>query len=638
MQSLAKKIFVVSLALLLVAQTPLWGRGRGGGGMGGGRVGGGGFSRPSGGMRPAASRPSPGRSPSFSSPSISRPSVNRPSVSRPSGGTRPNYSRPSGGTRPGSIQMPSTRPGVSTRPSIGTRPEIGTRPNIGNRPTTLPGDLSRPNLGNRPTTQPGDLTRPNLGNRPTTLPGDLTRPNLGNRPTTLPGDLTRPNLGNRPTTLPGLETRPGTGDRPGLGNRPDIGNRPPRDEIRDRVNDRVGRHDDLQDRLNNALVRPETLPAIVPNRPIRPGWPGYRPGGGYWPGYWHGYWHGWHHGYWHGHWNAGWGCYWNRFPVATALGLSYWTVNSLNYMFGYCDYYNPYYVAGTTTYISQSQPLIYVSSTVEEPAEVLPDPTEESLKILDDARDAFKANDLEQALSLTDQALQGMPQDAIAHEFRSQVLFALQRYDEAAAELYAVLSVTPGWDWTTLIGLYGDPETYTQQLRALEDYRRDHPDSSSARFLLASQYIACGHEEAATHELQKVIQLNPRDGVSQQLLAMLTSDDQTVTPESPSPSVDAGPDIDDKQLTGTWTAQREGATYKLKFNDDGSFQWVYSLGETTQAVQGVFAVQGSSLVMELDQGGETVANLELPQPDSLKFLMVGGGESDPGLNFSRAAS
>ena len=46
------------------------------------------------------------------------------------------------------------------------------------------------------------------------------------------------------------------------------------------------------------------------------------------------------------------------------------------------------------------------------------------------------------------------------------MLFALKRYDEAAAALYAVLSVGPGWDWTTLISLYADPETYTQQLRA----------------------------------------------------------------------------------------------------------------------------------------------------------------------------
>ena len=66
-----------------------------------------------------------------------------------------------------------------------------------------------------------------------------------------------------------------------------------------------------------------------------------------------------------------------------------------------------------------------------------------------------------------------MPNDPTLHEFRRLVLFALDRYDEAAAALYAVLSVGPGWDWTTLISLYGDPETYTQQLRARKLLHRE---------------------------------------------------------------------------------------------------------------------------------------------------------------------
>jgi hypothetical protein len=33
-----------------------------------------------------------------------------------------------------------------------------------------------------------------------------------------------------------------------------------------------------------------------------------------------------------------------------------------------------------------------------------------------------------------------------------------------------VLSVGPGWDWTTLIGLYPSIDVYTTQLRALEDF------------------------------------------------------------------------------------------------------------------------------------------------------------------------
>ena len=67
-------------------------------------------------------------------------------------------------------------------------------------------------------------------------------------------------------------------------------------------------------------------------------------------------------------------------------------------------------------------------------------------------------------------ALAKVPNDSDIHEFRALCLFALGRYDEAAATLYAVLSVGPGWDWTTLIGLYPDVSVYTAQLRALESY------------------------------------------------------------------------------------------------------------------------------------------------------------------------
>ena len=48
-------------------------------------------------------------------------------------------------------------------------------------------------------------------------------------------------------------------------------------------------------------------------------------------------------------------------------------------------------------------------------------------------------------------------------------------YKEAAAGLYAVLAAGPGWDWDTMSGPVPDPETYTRQLRALEQYVGKEP-------------------------------------------------------------------------------------------------------------------------------------------------------------------
>ncbi len=99
----------------------------------------------------------------------------------------------------------------------------------------------------------------------------------------------------------------------------------------------------------------------------------------------------------------------------------------------------------------------------------------------DQAREAFKAGDYAKALQLDQQALTQMPNDRTLHEFLSLVFFAQGKYDQAAEPLYAVLSVGPGWDWTTLSGMYPDVETYTRQLRALEANVRANPESAHAR-------------------------------------------------------------------------------------------------------------------------------------------------------------
>src|SRR4029078_11677758 len=130
---------------------------------------------------------------------------------------------------------------------------------------------------------------------------------------------------------------------------------------------------------------------------------------------------------------------------------------------------------------------------------------------IDAAREAFKAGDYARALELVKQALKRTSNAVSLHEFRALCLFALQRYDEAAAALYAVLSVGPGWNWTTLIGLYPSVDVYTRQLRALEEYARANPKSSSARFVLAYHYMTQGNNDAAAGQFRQVQALAPGD-------------------------------------------------------------------------------------------------------------------------------
>ena len=141
----------------------------------------------------------------------------------------------------------------------------------------------------------------------------------------------------------------------------------------------------------------------------------------------------------------------------------------------YSNYTNPYYAtviaaqpAQTTVVYDYSQP-INVTSTP--PATSVAESTEQ---VFSAARDSFKAGDYSRALELTDQVLKQTPDAAVVHEFRALCLFALKRYDEAAAVDYAVLTAGPGWNWSTLVGPLSrcrhlhQPATSARSLRAVQ--------------------------------------------------------------------------------------------------------------------------------------------------------------------------
>ena len=115
---------------------------------------------------------------------------------------------------------------------------------------------------------------------------------------------------------------------------------------------------------------------------------------------------------------------------------------------------------------------------------------------------------------MSDQVLKDTPNVPVVHEFRALCLFALKRFDEAAAVDYAVLSAGPGWNWSTLVGLYPDVDTYTNQLRALEASVRTNTNSPSTQFLLGYHYLVQGHQEAAASQFEKVTKLQPTDQLS----------------------------------------------------------------------------------------------------------------------------
>src|SRR5580704_7161876 len=208
------------------------------------------------------------------------------------------------------------------------------------------------------------------------------------------------------------------------------------------------------------------------------------------------------------------------------------------------------------------------------------------------ARDAFYQGDYKRALAALDAALAKTPDDVVLHEFRALVLFAMQRYKEAAGTLYAVLSVGPGWDWTTMSGLYPNVDVYTEQLRSLEDYVRQNPDSPDGHFVLAYHYMTAGHQDAAARQLKQVIRLAPKDQLSRQLLAMVSpsesgsSGSATAAPSTTEPEPKRTPPSD---IVGNWKTQATGGSIvELSLGKDNRFTWKVARPNKPQAFEGKY--------------------------------------------------
>jgi hypothetical protein len=366
---------------------------------------------------------------------------------------------------------------------------------------------------------------------------------------------------------------------------------------------------------------------------------------------------GWYNDCWHGNWSpgAGWDHMWDHHPVAAVLGVTRWGINRLAYGFGYWGYSNPWYGSGGGGY-SYSEPLVVYSdnsSTVvaassdpgtapTESAAVAgpPQPTDEGMAAFENARAEFLLGHYENSLTLLDTTLQTMPQDTVVHEFRGLVLFALKRYPESAAAIYAVLSAGPGWDWTTLSGLYLSVDDYTQQLRELESFSKSNPMSADGSFLLGYHYLTMGHQESANKEFVKTLEQLPGDKLLTQLVDMTApagKETKTTPPTPPAPAeLPAEKVLSPEQMVGTWKAVSEDARFELQLSADGAFVWTYTRGESTESVKGVFAVDQNNLAMEPNAGGTMLAEIDFSNPAEFLFRMFGGEPDDPGLKFTKS--
>jgi tetratricopeptide (TPR) repeat protein len=648
---------------------------------------------------------------------MARPNMAAARPAMPASFQRPN---PGGGNRPDSLpgNIGGNRP--TTLPAnIGNRPGLGQ----GNRPTTLPGNIGsgNPPGGNRPG---GGLNRPSLPD----LVGGGNRPGSGaNRPTTLPGEIHHPGMGagNRPVTLPGNIRG---GNLAGGSNRPGAGNFPPgrggnRPVIGSGNNNIIGSGNVVNRPVNvnnsNNIVRNNNFTTINNNwfggnntYVDHGGWGGG--GGRYWGGRPGGYWGGgygagrysgggwarpyygnWYHGSWGGS-----GAFWTGFGVGalTTFGVnslfhsypsygytyaassyfptwsapvySSWGIDPLASSWIYSGYSNPYVaaapIAAAQPAYDYSQPIV-ANAPAPEPAA-----TQTAEQLFDDARTSFMAGDYARALAQADQVLGQTPNVPVVHEFRALALFALNRYDEAAAVAYAVLSSGPGWNWTTLAGLYPDVDTYTGQLRALEAAAKTQPNSAPTQFLLAYHYMVEGHAEAAAAQFARVTKLQPQDTLSASFAKTLAPQTEaqaglavaaavppaapvsgippavapsgstataqlgaegpaTEPPQSPPP-----PPPPPEAMAGKWVAKPSpDLSINLTLEKDGAFVWEVDQKGQKQTLQGQAGFENGMLALDQGNGPPLLGKVTQDGADKFTFVPPGVAANVPGLTFTR---
>jgi tetratricopeptide (TPR) repeat protein len=327
--------------------------------------------------------------------------------------------------------------------------------------------------------------------------------------------------------------------------------------------------------------------------------------------------------------------------MGLGYGLSSWGSGSALYGMGYMPYADPYYVApavgvdqsaaaGSYDY---SQP---IDTTSAPASDAVTDPAMASFGA---ARDSFNQGNYTQALAQANDALAKLPNDTDLHEFRALCQFALKQYDAAAATLYAVLSVGPGWNWPTLVGLYPDVGVYTAQLRALEDYCQANPNSAAARFVLSYHYLTEGYTDSAVSVLKQVVALLPSDTLSAKLLRQLDQPkDQATTAAAPAPAT-APADTTPPQgasIAGTWKAHPGPDTdIGLTIQPGGQFTWQVTQKGKAQQFTGTSTYGEGLLTLAQDKGPVLVGRVSWTDADHMSFRVAGDGSDDPGLSFSR---
>jgi len=184
-----------------------------------------------------------------------------------------------------------------------------------------------------------------------------------------------------------------------------------------------------------------------------------------------------------------------------------------------------------------------------------------------------------------------------------------------------------------MVGLFPNVETYTDQIRSLEESVRANPRSAAPHFVLAYHYMVQGHNEVAAGQFQKVVELQPNDTLSARFAQMFAKKDPSAAQASP-PS--RTPPAKTYDLFGEWGANpSKDLEIKLTVEKDGPFTWKVMDKGKSRELKGKSAYGNDLLTLDANQGQPMVGKVTWQDENHFTFQVAGGGPLDPGLKFAR---
>jgi hypothetical protein len=231
-----------------------------------------------------------------------------------------------------------------------------------------------------------------------------------------------------------------------------------------------------------------------------------------------------------------------------------------------------------------------------------------------------------------------------------------------------VLSAGPGWNWSTLVSLYPDVETYTYQLRALEASVQTNANSPAIQFLLGYHYMVQGHQQAAATQFDKVAKLQPSDQLSASFVKALKKVSERPTgqpaqvnvaaagqpasaaapaalpaatgtsPVQPPAEQPAQPDAPPPpaSLVGTWKSQPSAdLAIALTLQADGQFAWEVDSKGQKQTLTGQAGFKDHTLALLQEDGPPLVG--KVAEQSGTKFTFTPSGDQKaPGIVFTKS--